>query len=46
VDVEMVDASDQPETSTTLDDDKAEAFARWPNFAELALMQMEEELPC
>jgi hypothetical protein len=45
VDVETVDASDQPRTSVTLGDDMAEAFARWPNFVELVLMQTEEVLP-
>jgi hypothetical protein len=45
VDVEMVDASGQPGTSTTPDDNMAEASARWPNFTELALMRMEEEVP-
>jgi hypothetical protein len=45
VDVEMVNALDQPGTSTTPDDDMAEAFTGWPNFAELALMRTEEELP-
>jgi hypothetical protein len=35
-DIKMVDA---PE------DDMVEAFARWPNFAELALVRLEEELP-
>jgi hypothetical protein len=46
VDVEMVDTSDQPGTSAVPDDDMAEASARWPNFVELVLMRMEEELPC
>jgi hypothetical protein len=27
------------------EDDMAEAFTRWPNFAELALVRVEEELP-
>jgi hypothetical protein len=45
-DVEMVDASDQPRTSAAPDDDMAEASTRWPNFAELALMRTEDELPC
>jgi hypothetical protein len=44
-DVKMADASDQPGTSTTPNDDTAEASARWPNFVELALMRAEEELP-
>jgi hypothetical protein len=45
MDVETFDAVDQPGTSTVLEDDMAEASARWPNFAKLALMRMEEELP-
>jgi hypothetical protein len=28
-----------------LGDDQAEASAKWPNFAELALVQVEKELP-
>jgi hypothetical protein len=43
-DVEMVDASDRPGTSTVPDGDTAEASARWPNFVELALVRVEEEL--
>jgi hypothetical protein len=45
-DVEMVDASDRPGTSTALDGDTAEASVGWPDFAELALMRAKEELPC
>jgi hypothetical protein len=45
MDVETVDAAGQPGTSVASDDDMAEASARWPNFAELALMRAEEELP-
>jgi hypothetical protein len=45
MDVETVDAVGQPGTSATPDDGMAEASARWPNFAELALMRAEEELP-
>jgi hypothetical protein len=41
-DVEMVDTLDQSRTSMASDDDMAEAFAGWPNFTELALMQAEE----
>jgi hypothetical protein len=44
-DVEMVDASDRLGTSAAPDGDTAEASARWPNFAELALVRAEEELP-
>jgi hypothetical protein len=44
-DVEMVDAPNRPGTSTTSGDDLAEASARWPNFARLALVWVEEELP-
>jgi hypothetical protein len=44
-DVEMVDASDQPRAPVAPEDDMAEAFARWPDFAELALVRSEEELP-
>jgi hypothetical protein len=45
VDVEMVDALGQPGTSAPPGDDTTEASTRWPNFVELALMRMEEELP-
>jgi hypothetical protein len=44
-DVEMVDASDRPGTSVVPDGDTAEASVRWPNFIELALVRVEEELP-
>jgi hypothetical protein len=45
MDVEMVGTSNQPGTSAMAKDEMAEASSRWPNFAELALMQTEEELP-
>jgi hypothetical protein len=41
----MVNAPDQPRTSAAPEDDMAEVSARWPDFAELALVHMEEELP-
>jgi hypothetical protein len=44
-DVEMVDASDPPGTSTASDGDVVEASGGWPDFAELALVRAEEELP-
>jgi hypothetical protein len=44
-DVEMVDAPDRPGTSVAPEGDMAEASAKWPDFAELALMRAEEELP-
>jgi hypothetical protein len=44
-DVEMVDASDRPGTSTTPDADAVETSSGWPDFAELALVRAEEELP-
>jgi hypothetical protein len=44
VDVET-EASDRPGTSAALGDDQAEASARWPDFARLALVRVEEELP-
>jgi hypothetical protein len=44
--VEMAEASDRPGTSAALGDDQAEASARWPDFAGLALVRAEEELPC
>jgi hypothetical protein len=44
-DVEMVEASDRPGTSAVLGDDLAEASARWPDYAGLALVRAEEELP-
>jgi hypothetical protein len=43
--VEMVDASDQLETSAVPDGDAVETSGRWPDFAELALVRAEEELP-
>jgi hypothetical protein len=45
VDVETAEASDQAGTSAALGGDQAEASARWPDFAGLALVQAEEELP-
>jgi hypothetical protein len=45
VDVEMVDALDWPGTSAALDGDAVQTSGRWPDFAELALVQAEEELP-
>jgi hypothetical protein len=45
-DVEMVDASDRPGTSAAPGGDIAETSGGWPNFAELALVRVEEELPC
>jgi hypothetical protein len=44
--VEMVDASDRPETSAAPDDDAVGTSSGWLNFVELALMRAEEELPC
>jgi hypothetical protein len=44
-DVKMVDAPDRPRTFIVPEDDMAEAFAKWPDFAELALVRAEEELP-
>jgi hypothetical protein len=44
-DIEMVDASDRPETSATPDGDTVEAYGGWPDFTKLALMRAEEELP-
>jgi hypothetical protein len=41
----MVDAPDRPGTSATSGEDLAEASARWPDFAGLALARAEEELP-
>jgi hypothetical protein len=41
----MVDASDRPGTSVAPNDDMAEASVGWPNFMELALVQVEVELP-
>jgi hypothetical protein len=45
MDVETVDAAGQVGTSVVPDDDMVVASTRWPNFMELALMWMEEELP-
>jgi hypothetical protein len=44
-DVGMVEAFDQPETSAAPDGDAMETLGGWPDFAELALMRAEEELP-
>jgi hypothetical protein len=44
-DVETIDTPDRPGTSTVLGDDLAEASARWHNYAGLALVWAEEELP-
>jgi hypothetical protein len=43
--IEMVDASDWPGTSAMPDDVLAEASDGWPDFAELALVRAEEQLP-
>jgi hypothetical protein len=43
--VETIDAPDRPSTSAVLGDDLAEASARWPDYAGLALVRAEEELP-
>jgi hypothetical protein len=45
VDVETAEASDRVDTSMVLGGDQAEASARWPDFAGLALVRAEEELP-
>jgi hypothetical protein len=45
VDVETAKVSDRAGTSTALGGDQAEASAGWPDFAGLALMRAEEELP-
>jgi hypothetical protein len=45
-DVETTEASDRPSTFTMLGDDLAEAWARGPDYAGLALVRAEEELPC
>jgi hypothetical protein len=45
-DVEMVDASDRPGTPVAPEDDMVEAYAKWPDFLELALGRSEEKLPC
>jgi hypothetical protein len=44
-DVETVDASDWPDTFAALGDDLVEASAKWPDYAGLALVRVEEELP-
>jgi hypothetical protein len=44
-DVKIVDAPDQPGASATSGDDLAETSARWPDYAGLALVRAEEELP-
>jgi hypothetical protein len=44
-DVETVDAPDRPGTSMVLGDDSPEASARWTDYAGLALVWVEEELP-
>jgi hypothetical protein len=44
-DVETVDAPDRPGTSAALGDDLAKASARWPDYAGLTLVWVEEELP-
>jgi hypothetical protein len=46
VDVETAEASDQADTSAALGGDQAEASAKWPDFAGLAAMRVEEDLPC
>jgi hypothetical protein len=45
-DIEIVDTTDQPGTSMAPDGHMAKASARWPDFAELALVQAEDELSC
>jgi hypothetical protein len=44
-DVETVDVPDRPGTSVALGDDMVKASARWPDYAGLALVWAEEELP-
>jgi hypothetical protein len=44
-DVETIDALDWPSTSAVLGDDLAEASTRWSDYAGLALVRAEEELP-
>jgi hypothetical protein len=46
VNVDTVDALDRPGTSTVLGDDPTKASARCPDYAGLALVRAEEELPC
>jgi hypothetical protein len=41
----MAEASDRPSTSAALGDGLAEASARWPDYAGLVLVRVEEELP-
>jgi hypothetical protein len=45
-DVEAAEALDGAGTSATLGGDQAEALAGWPDFAGLALVWADEELPC
>jgi hypothetical protein len=45
VDVEAAEAADRGGTSAALEGDQAKASAGWPNFAGLALVRAEEELP-
>jgi hypothetical protein len=44
-DVEAAEAADRAYTSAALEGDQAEASTGWPDFAGLALMRVEEELP-
>jgi hypothetical protein len=44
-DVEVAEAADRVGTSAALEGDQAEASAGWPDFAGLALVRTEEELP-
>jgi hypothetical protein len=44
-DIEMVDATNRPGTSVVPGDDTMEESARWPNFIELTLVWVVEELP-
>jgi hypothetical protein len=44
-DVEAAEAADRACTSAALEGDQAEASAGWLDFAGLALMRVEEELP-
>jgi hypothetical protein len=44
-DVEVAEAVDRAGTSAALEGDQAEASAGWPDFAGLALMRAEDELP-
>jgi hypothetical protein len=44
-DVETAEAADRAGTSAALGGDQAEASTRWPDFAGLALVRAEEELP-